>query len=153
MSSISPIKSSVDPAVAAARSVRPSPSPTPSGTSGAPAPASSQAARERTAAPSSGVRVAEPTPVTAAAAAATAPEPASSAEQVTRAGLQKQMDSLLAATQTSLQFRVDDEVDRLVVSVVDQDSGEVLLQIPGEVALRIAKSLAANGQGLVNEKA
>lgn len=154
MSSMNPLNPSVDPSVAAVRAVRPVASPTGSGNVATPAPATSQAATERSAAVSTGARAApEAVPASAAAVAVVAPSAAAAGEPVTRDALQKQVNALLAATPTALQFRVDDEVGRLVVSVVDEESGDVLLQIPGEVALRIAKSLANNGRGLVNEKA
>jgi flagellar protein FlaG len=38
----------------------------------------------------------------------------------------------------ALEFRIDDDSGRVVVSVVDRHSGEVLRQIPNEEALRIA---------------
>ncbi len=43
--------------------------------------------------------------------------------------------------QIGLQFRVDQLTGRLVISVIDQQDGKVLLQIPGEEALSIAQSL------------
>lgn len=69
--------------------------------------------------------------------------------------LQKQIDTVMAQAnvQTSLQFRVDDDVGEVVVSVVDSDSGETIMQIPNEAALAIAKRLAEFGSGLVNQEA
>lgn len=69
--------------------------------------------------------------------------------------LQKQIDTVMAQAQvqTSLQFRVDDDVGEVVVSVVDSDSGETIMQIPNEAALSIAKRLAEFGSGLVNQEA
>lgn len=150
MSSINPVKISADPAVTPVRSVRPA---TASDAPSAPvsAPASSQSAAENTRVVATG-NAAAPLPVQNAQAAP-APEPVSSTQSIPPTGLQKQFDDLLATTRSALQFRVDDESDRLVVSVIDQDSGDVLLQIPTDVALRIAKSLASTGQGLVNVNA
>lgn len=38
----------------------------------------------------------------------------------------------------SLRFRIDDRTDRLVVSVIDDETGDVVRQIPPEVTIRIA---------------
>jgi flagellar protein FlaG len=45
------------------------------------------------------------------------------------------------AAKTELRFQVNEDVGRVIVSIVDAKSGEVLMQIPGEEALRIAKML------------
>lgn len=66
--------------------------------------------------------------------------------------LQEKLDRLLQAVQTSLRFRVDEDSGRVVVSVVDR-SGEVLMQIPDETALRIARRLAETGKGLIEQRA
>lgn len=70
-----------------------------------------------------------------------------------RAALQQALDATLQDVQTSLRFRVDDDVNRVVVSVVDQGSGDVIYQIPSEVALQIAKRMAELGSGMINESA
>jgi len=41
----------------------------------------------------------------------------------------------------SLQFKVDREADRIVVSVLDRDTEEVIRQIPPEEVLELSKSL------------
>lgn len=103
-------------------------------------------------------------PVEAAAAAAQvatadlAQAPAKSAQAaerqpVNRAELQKELDETLKDSQTALQFRVDDDAQRVVVSVVDRESGDVIYQIPTEVALRIAKRIRDAGQGMISESA
>ena len=43
--------------------------------------------------------------------------------------------------QTSLHFRVDQITGQLVISVVDTQDDQVLLQIPGQEALAVAQSL------------
>lgn len=149
MSSINPVKISADPAVTPVRTVRPVADAGASESAAPPATSQASAERSRVAA-TGGSGAPAPAP---SSSAAHAPEPASVAEQTTSDALQKQLDKLLATTQSALQFRVDEDADRLVVSVVDQASGDVLLQIPTDVALRIAKSLADNGQGLVNVNA
>jgi flagellar protein FlaG len=53
----------------------------------------------------------------------------------------------------SVRFRVDPDVDRVVISVVDADTGDVLRQIPSEEALAIARSMADSGSGIVSDRA
>jgi flagellar protein FlaG len=53
-----------------------------------------------------------------------------------------------------LQFRVDENLNRVVVTVVDSDSGEVIRQIPGEEVIAVARSLEQMQQGvLLNQQA
>ena len=58
--------------------------------------------------------------------------------------LQKQLDAMLADADTSLRFRVDDASRRIVVTVLD-GAGDVIMQIPGEASLAIARRLALTG--------
>lgn len=67
--------------------------------------------------------------------------------------LQRQLDEVMKDVQTSLRFRVDDDSNRVVVSIVDQASGDVIQQIPSEVSLRIAQRMAELGSGMINESA
>jgi len=57
-----------------------------------------------------------------------------------------EINASLTAWSTNLRFDVDPDLNRLVVSVIDPDSGEVLRTIPNEVVMRIAK-FAAGLQG------
>jgi flagellar protein FlaG len=68
-------------------------------------------------------------------------------ESVTR-----QIDSFLRSMNKSLQFRVDDSTGRMIVSICDSETGEVLRQVPGEEALRIAQSLESRLSGMLDEK-
>lgn len=43
---------------------------------------------------------------------------------------------------SDLAFRVDEDLNRVVVAIVDREDGTVLRQIPGEEALRIARAIA-----------
>ena len=53
-----------------------------------------------------------------------------------------------------LQFRVDKDSNRVIVTVTDSESGDVIRQIPSEELLAIARSLEAAQQGLLlNAKA
>ena len=65
--------------------------------------------------------------------------------------LQEQIDRVLAEADTSLRFRVDEQAQRVVVSVLD-GAGEVVMQIPDEAALAVARHLARHGT-LLAEKA
>lgn len=69
--------------------------------------------------------------------------------------LRQQIEQTLAESrvQTNLRFRVDEEARRIVVSVVDSDTGETIMQIPDEAALNVARRLAATGRGLLDQEA
>jgi flagellar protein FlaG len=67
--------------------------------------------------------------------------------------LQRELDEVMKDVQTALRFRVDDDANRVVVSIVDRESGDVIQQIPSEVSLRIAKRMAELGSGMINESA
>ncbi len=85
----------------------------------------------------SGVAAPSPPTVTAQAVSESAPD----------AGPQRLDEALdvfsVAANDAgaALDFRIDDDTGRLVVSVIDRSSGDVLRQIPSEEALRIAHHL------------
>lgn len=71
------------------------------------------------------------------------PDPAQSAETL-REELNRAAEALsqhYAAQQSDLRFRVDEDSGRLVVTVLDHRDGSVIRQIPGEDALRLARSL------------
>lgn len=53
----------------------------------------------------------------------------------------EQIDSLLKASRRELQFQVDEDSGEVVVRVRDATTGEVIRQIPGEDALRMARAL------------
>ena len=68
-------------------------------------------------------------------------------ESVTR-----QIDSFLRNMNKSLQFRVDESTGQMIVSICDSETGEVLRQVPGEEALRIAQNIESRLSGLLDEK-
>ena len=80
----------------------------------------------------------------AAGVSSLARPPAAPSVPRTPAALQKQLDELIADSDTSLRFRVDNASHRIVVSVLDHE-GAVILQIPDEAALAIARRLAITG--------
>ncbi|WAW10488.1 flagellar protein FlaG [Oxalobacter vibrioformis] len=59
----------------------------------------------------------------------------------------------LQSISSGLQFQVDEDSGKVIVKMVDKQSGEVLKQIPSEEALRIAQSLSNLTGVLLSEKA
>ncbi|MDI3516314.1 MAG: flagellar protein FlaG [Thermotogota bacterium] len=55
--------------------------------------------------------------------------------------LQKKFEKLLELFRGEAEFSVDKEIDRIVVKIKDRESGEIIRQIPPEVALKIARSI------------
>ncbi len=101
-----------------------------------------------------------PRPLSGSGAASRAPTgapapPAQPAISSLPSELQKQIEAALAESrvQTNLKFRVDEDLHRVVVSVVDSDTGETILQIPNDTALAIARRLADSGTGLLDQQA
>ena len=77
-----------------------------------------------------------------------APPPTShKIESVTR-----QIDSFLRSQNHQLQFRVDQGSGKMVVTVTDGETGEVIRQVPGEEALKMAQRIE-DMTGLLDEKA
>ena len=69
------------------------------------------------------------------------------------AAVQARVDKLLALGHTKLDFHVDPASREMVLSILDARSGELLYQIPSDVALNITKWLDGTGKPLVNESA
>ncbi|SDH39770.1 flagellar protein FlaG [Pseudomonas panipatensis] len=57
------------------------------------------------------------------------------------------------SVQRNLEFSVDQGSGETVVKVVAADTGEVIRQIPSEVALKLAESLKESGNLLFSERA
>jgi flagellar protein FlaG len=79
--------------------------------------------------------------------AAPPPTQAHKIESVTR-----QIDSFLRSQNHQLQFRVDQGSGQLIVTVTDGETGEVIRQVPGEEALKMAQRIE-DMTGLLDEKA
>jgi flagellar protein FlaG len=82
--------------------------------------------------------------------AADAPDMGQALQAPTAEDLQhvvQQLERYLESSRTGLEFRVDRDLNRVVVSVVDPRDGTVLRQMPSEEALRIARALADEGGG------
>jgi flagellar protein FlaG len=69
-------------------------------------------------------------------------------ESVTR-----QIDSFLRSINKSLQFRVDQATGEMVVTIRDDETGEVIRQVPGEDALRIAQRIEDTLSAMLDETA
>jgi flagellar protein FlaG len=69
-------------------------------------------------------------------------------ESVTR-----QIDSFLRSIDKSLQFRVDQATGEMIVTIRDDVTGEVIRQVPGEEALRIAQRIEDQLSAMLDEKA
>jgi len=83
------------------------------------------------------------------APAAAATEPSAG----TLEALVEEMASSAAEAGAAVTFRVDRDLNRVVVSVIDRADGTVLRQIPSEEALRIARNLRQGHSGLLGEVA
>ncbi len=70
--------------------------------------------------------------------------------------LAKAGNKILENVQRNLEFKVDDATKRVVMTIVDKESGEVIRQLPSEEALALAKRmLDADGDpgGIVEDSA
>jgi flagellar protein FlaG len=65
----------------------------------------------------------------------------------------KQIDSFLRSIGRSINFRVDPGSGEMIVSVIDANTGEVIRQVPGEDALRLAQRIEDSLSALVDERA
>jgi flagellar protein FlaG len=81
-----------------------------------------------------------------------AAKPAPAVEIPKMESVRRQIDTFLRSTNLALQFRVDDATGRMVVSVTDAATGEVIRQVPGEEALRMAERIDASIGALLDEK-
>lgn len=65
----------------------------------------------------------------------------------------KQINETMKKLSQNLEFSLDSDVDRPIVKVVDQQTKEVIRQIPSEEAVEIAKALDRVQGLLIREKA
>jgi len=79
-----------------------------------------------------------------------APAPTPDITEETLRAVAKQIESYLRANGRDLQFSVDQETGRTVVTVRDSSTGEVIRQIPDAEALRIAQSLGKQSSTLLD---
>lgn len=52
-----------------------------------------------------------------------------------------ELNEKLVSKENSIQFRVDESLDRAVITVVNEATGEVVRQLPTEEALRVARNI------------
>lgn len=67
-----------------------------------------------------------------------------------RSRIAERLQELARASGRELEFRVDEATDRVVISVRDQRTGELIRQIPDATALRIAQRLESQAEVLRN---
>ena len=65
----------------------------------------------------------------------------------------EQINKFIQSSSRNLQFSVDQNLNRIIVKVVDKETGEVIRQIPGEETLAIANSLDTSKGVLIRSKA
>lgn len=83
-----------------------------------------------------------------AAQPASAAEP--SAEDVKRAA--QQLETFMQSMNRYLEFRVDEDSGRTVVTVKDRTTGDTIRQIPSEEVLRLAQNLGGKAHaGLIDQ--
>ena len=93
---------------------------------------------------------------TAQSPAAEAPRQQPAARPVTIPKIEsvtRQIDSFLRSINKSLQFRVDQATGEMIVTIRDDETGEVIRQVPGEEALRMAQRIEDQLSALLDEKA
>ena len=79
-----------------------------------------------------------------------APAPATDLTAEAMRAVARQIESYLKANGRELQFSVDAETGRTVVTVRDPSTGEVIRQIPDAEALRIAQALGQQPNALID---
>ena len=74
--------------------------------------------------------------------------------------IQEELDKALetlnenaSVAKRSLGFSYDDSLNRAIVRVTNLESGEVIRQIPHEVVIRVAKSIASFKGSMIDERA
>jgi flagellar protein FlaG len=61
-----------------------------------------------------------------------------------------QLESYLRSVGRSLQFSIDSESGRTVISVRDSSTGDLIRQIPNAEAMRLAQSLGSQPNALID---
>jgi flagellar protein FlaG len=66
----------------------------------------------------------------------------------------RELETFMQSMNRYLEFRVDQDSGRTIVTVKDKSTGEVVRQIPSEEVLRLAHNLGGKGRnGLLNQTA
>lgn len=63
------------------------------------------------------------------------------------------MNKRLEAWSTGIRFEMNDEAQRLVVSIVDNETGDVIRQVPSEAVLQVAKMIVQMQGSSIDTKA
>ena len=63
------------------------------------------------------------------------------------------LNARMQAWSTGLRFNVDEDAQRVVVSIVDSATGEVLRTVPSDAVLKVAKMIVQMQGQMVNTKA
>ncbi|MDH3589038.1 MAG: flagellar protein FlaG [Gammaproteobacteria bacterium] len=85
--------------------------------------------------------------------ASTTPEPVETKAPELQAAVDT-VRNFVADMQRDLQFKVDEDSGRTIITVIDSESGQIVRQIPSEELLQIAKSVAQGGNiNLVDSRA
>ena len=87
--------------------------------------------------------------------ASTAPAPAQPAEPEVRdvKDAVERIRNFVTDVRRELQFSVDEDSGRTIITVIDSDSGKIIRQIPPEEILEIARSVANGGFNLIDSRA
>jgi flagellar protein FlaG len=88
---------------------------------------------------------------TAAAKPAAPAPPEPSHAEIKQAS--RQLETFMQSMNRYLEFRIDQESGRTVVTVKDKTTGDVVRQIPAEEVLRLAQNLGGKGGALLNRTA
>jgi flagellar protein FlaG len=65
----------------------------------------------------------------------------------------EKVNKAMEAWSTGMRFEMDEDAQRLVVSIVDNETGEVLRKVPSDAVLQVAKMIVQMQGGGVNTKA
>lgn len=65
----------------------------------------------------------------------------------------EELNRYVAGSRTDLKFTVDRDAGQVVVTIIDSESGQVLRQMPSVEAIRIARYLEHDRQGLIRQQA
>ncbi len=87
------------------------------------------------------------------ASAVSAPvEPVEVAQQELKAAVES-LREFVTDMQRELQFSVDEDSGRTIITVIDSDSGKIIRQIPPEEVLHLARSVAEGAFNLIDRRA
>ena len=95
--------------------------------------------------------VVKPATVPATAVAVQQPSSVPSMEQIKQAV--QEINKVMKSLSQDLEFSVDEDSNRTIVKVVDQQTNEVIRQLPSKEALEIAKALDKVQGLLIKQKA